>query len=282
MDGPPQPVARQARTRVDLAFLVMLGLLLLVHVAGHGWSLIEGLPPATHIEWHILVPVWSAFGLLHAVFTLGWRRTLWFLGLAVFVSLAFEVIGVWTGWPYGEYFYTDVLGVKILGAVPVLIPFAYFMMLYPSHVIVNLIIDGQSTSAQRRPLGIVAAGVLTGIVMTGWDLTTDPVMVGEVGAWVWEDGGPYFGIPMQNFAGWVLVITTISVAYRFVEQRVPLRPIGQHTRLVTLAPLFGYGTMALADALVGMPEGTRLLPAFAMGGPLLAALIRLFESDRVH
>jgi putative membrane protein len=260
----------------------MLGLLLLVHVAGHGWSLLEGLPPATHIEWHILVPVWSAFGLLHAVFTLGWRRTLWFLGLAVVVSLEFEVIGVWTGWPYGEYFYTDVLGVKILGAVPVLIPFAYFMMLYPSHVIVNLIIDGQSMSAERRPLGIVAAGVLTGIVMTGWDLTTDPVMVGEVGAWVWEDGGPYFGIPMQNFAGWVLVVTTISVAYRFVERRVPLRPIGQHTRLVTLAPLIGYGTMALADALVGMPEATRLLPAFAMGGPLLAALIRLFESDRVH
>lgn len=279
MDGSPPDSGRYSH--VEIAFISILSLLLLAHLVAHGLSIFNGVPPATHIEWHVVVPVWSAFSLVHAIYTLGWRRAMWFLGLAAGASLAFELVGVWTGWPYGNYFYTDVLGIKVLDAVPALIPFAYFMMLYPSHVIVNLVLDGTPTSLQRGPIRIAAAGLLTGIVMTGWDLTTDPVMVGEVRAWVWVDGGPYFGIPMQNFFGWVFVVTAISIVYRQIEPRVVLRPLGRHTRWITLAPLVGYGTMALADTLVGMPTSTRLLPLFAMGGPLLAALIRLFESDRV-
>lgn len=275
------PPSDASRTPHETAFIVVLGILLLTHIGGHFWAISAGVPPATHIEWHVLVPVWSAFGLLHAVFTLGWGRALLFLGLSAVVSLTFELVGVWTSWPFGEYYYTDVLGAKVFDTVPVLIPFAYFMMLYPSHVIVNLILDGQPLSGQRGRWGIIFAGLLTGLVMTGWDLTTDPVMVGEVGAWVWTQGGPYFGIPMQNFAGWVMVVTVISIAYRLIEPSIALRPLGRHTRWITLLPLLGYGSMALGDVLVGMPEGTRLLPVFAMGVPLLAALIRLLESRRV-
>jgi putative membrane protein len=266
-----------AATR-DRLFIVALGLLLLAHVAVHGYHIALALPPPAKMRWSVIVPIWCTFALLHGFYALGWRRTLWMLGLTAGVSLAFEYVGVKTGWPFGTYYYTDVLGPKLMGTVPLIIPFAYFMMLYPSHVITNLILDGTPVSAQRRMAGIVAASVLTALVMTAWDLTTDPVMAGAVGAWVWVDGGPYFGIPMENFLGWVVVVAVICFVYRWTEPAVPLRPMGSPKRWIALGPLIGYGTMALGDALVGLPEATRLLPWFAMGAPLLAAVVRLLEA----
>ncbi len=38
-----------------------------------------------------------------------------------------------------------------------------------------------------------------------WDLVLDPAMAHEslpVTFWVWNQTGPYFGMPVQNFAGW--------------------------------------------------------------------------------
>ena len=49
---------------------------------------------------------------------LGWRRTLLFFGLACGLSLASELIGTGTGYPFGNYEYTSGLGYKVLGRVP--------------------------------------------------------------------------------------------------------------------------------------------------------------------
>ena len=269
-------------TRREAVLLSALCLLLVAHVGLHGYAIVKGVPPAAQIKWTVLVPIWSLFSLLHAWHALGWRRLLWLLGIVVSVSFFFEYVGVKTGAPFGRYFYTDELGPKLAGTVPFIIPFAYFMMLYPSHVITNLVLDGQAVSTIRRWQGIVAAAVLTALVMTAWDLTTDPVMANEVHAWTWVDGGPYFGIPLENFRGWTLVVALICIFYRFVELRVPLRPIGRSERWITMLPLIGYGTMALGDALVGTPIATRLIPPFAMGAPLLAAAVRLADSGRTR
>jgi uncharacterized membrane protein len=57
---------------------------------------------------------------------LGWRRTLVFFGLACGLSLASELIGTGTGYPFGNYEYTGGLGYKILGRVPFSIPLSWF------------------------------------------------------------------------------------------------------------------------------------------------------------
>jgi uncharacterized membrane protein len=80
------------------------------------------------------------FSLTHALYALGWRHTLVFFTTSAVISWAFEQVGVATGAIYGPYHYTDVLGVR-LGHVPLLIPLAWFMMIYPSYVIANLIAD---------------------------------------------------------------------------------------------------------------------------------------------
>ena len=60
--------------------------------------------------------------------TLGWRRTLVFFALACGLSLASELIGTGTGYPFGNYEYTSGLGFKILGRVPFSIPLSWFYM----------------------------------------------------------------------------------------------------------------------------------------------------------
>lgn len=267
-----------APSRGDRAFVAGLVLLLAIHIAVHVYHIVHGITPSAQVRWTLVVPTWCAFTLVHALYCLGWRRTLWLVGLTFSISFAFEFIGVRTAWPFGAYYYTDVLGPKIAGTVPAVIPFAYLMMLYPSHVVANLMLDGQPVSTQHGWLKMSAAAMLTAFVMSAWDLTTDPVMTTTVGAWVWVDGGPYFGIPFSNFWGWILVIWVVCTVYRGVEARVPIAPLGSPRRWVAFGPIIGYATMAIADTIVGTPEATRLLPTFAMGTPLIAALVRLLET----
>jgi uncharacterized membrane protein len=97
------------------------------------------------------------FSLTHALYALGWQHTLVFFTTSAVISWAFEQVGVATGAIYGPYHYTDVLGVK-LGHVPLLIPLAWFMMIYPSYVIANLIADATRLRIYRRQTHAAALG----------------------------------------------------------------------------------------------------------------------------
>jgi len=161
-----------------------------------------------------------AFSILHAGQRNGWKATLILLGCMFFISLGMESIGVATGLVYGPYYYTNQLGVKFLGLVPLLIPIAWFMMMYPSMVIAERLIMPDGRAGILRRLGMA---VIAGMVMTAWDVGMDPMMV-AAGHWVWEVDGAFFGIPIHNFIGWWLT-TFVSVAvYQFVTIRIR-RPV---------------------------------------------------------
>jgi len=165
----------------------------------------------------LLTVVGLLFAAGHAWFHLGSRRMVWFLGLTVVISLAFESVGVKTGWIYGAYHYSDTLGPRFLGLVPYLIPAAWFMMVYPSRVIAERLIDGRWGAGWRRGLGVAA---LAAFVMTSWDLLMDPMMV-LMRAWVWESPGAYFGIPVHNYVGWLLTTLTVYALFEVVARRLP-------------------------------------------------------------
>jgi putative membrane protein len=156
------------------------------------------------------------FAVLHGSEHFGWKRNLLLLGLTFTVSLFFECIGVATGKVYGPYHYTDLLGPKFLGLVPLIIPAAWFMMTYPSFVIATRLIPEQWKGAPRL-VGIAAVGAL---VMTAWDLAMDPLMVAG-GNWVWDVKGAYFGVPLQNYWGWWLT-TFVTFALFLLLGRVSL------------------------------------------------------------
>lgn len=248
--------------------LSLAALALILHLVLTGWALVQ--PAASSWIGATQTPLLLLFGLIHAAYLLGWRQALAFFVLSAGISWGFEQVGVATGWIYGGYHYSDRLQPK-LGYVPLVIPVGWFMMMYPSYVIANLVGEGRPT-VSRLGLGRVAGlSLLGGMAMTAWDLAIDPILVGH-GMWVWEEGGAYFGVPVQNFAGWLVTTFTIYLIYRLWEGRAGLRPLGPVTRAIAWMPLLAYASQMVRT--FGRPE-LGVIAFFAMGFPLLAGSYRL-------
>ena len=141
-----------------------------------------------------------------AVFVFGWvvlgpRRTIIFFLVSTSLSLASELIGTGTGWPFGNYEYTGFLGAKVLGRVPFTIPLSWFYMGLTVYILGSVL---AARIGGRRAFWPLAFGVW---LLNAWDLVLDPAMADpglRVRFWEWSETGPYFGMPVQNLAGWAL------------------------------------------------------------------------------
>jgi uncharacterized membrane protein len=146
---------------------------------------------------HIIFGAAAVF--VFSVVSLGWRRTLIFFAASTLLSLASELIGTGTGWPFGNYEYTAFLGYKILGRVPFTIPLSWFYMGLVSFIL------GSALAPRlrgRRTLWSLGFSVW---LLTAWDLALDPAMAApgrQVQFWIWHETGPFFGMPLQNLIGW--------------------------------------------------------------------------------
>ena len=114
--------------------------------------------------------------------------------LVAVLAFAAEHLGTGTGIPFGEYSYTGLLGPKLLGRVPYLIPLSWFLMALPAYVIAAGRFPGRSSRLARIA---TAAGLLT-----LWDLALDPAMSFLTPYWRWAVDGLYYGMPAVNLAGW--------------------------------------------------------------------------------
>ncbi|MBC8123478.1 MAG: carotenoid biosynthesis protein [Gemmatimonadaceae bacterium] len=147
-------------------------------------------------------PVYILFGavavLIYGIQTIGWQRLLMFLVPALLISLASELLGTSTGFPFGSYAYTPgLLGPMILGLVPFTIPLSWFYMGFVCYILARA-----AFSESRGIVATVGPLLLGAWFLTAWDLVLDPAMAVASGFWSWKEGGPFFGMPFQNFAGW--------------------------------------------------------------------------------
>ena len=115
-----------------------------------------------------------------------------FMGVFL-VSFLSEFVGTGYGIPFGGYGYTALLGAQLGGRVPALIPVSWFLMAVPSFVLAQAALGRRSVAVR-----IGAAAVLLVI----WDLALDPAMSYLTPYWVWEETGPYYGMPWMNLVGW--------------------------------------------------------------------------------
>lgn len=200
------------------------------------------------------------FAVLHSWQNLGWKWTGLLLAVTFTVSLLFESVGVATGLVYGAYHYTDKLGPKFLGLVPLLIPVAWFMMTYPSYVIARSLVPAMRQTWLWRLL-VAAVGAVT---MTAWDLAMDPMMVAG-GHWVWEQGGAYFGVPLQNYWGWWLTIFITFLLFLTITRSKP-GALGMQDGFTKLA-VWSYAITGLSSVLADFEfelNGPALVGIFAM------------------
>ena len=148
----------------------------------------------------------------------GWARKVAVVVLVVSAAWLVEFVGSSTGFPFGVYHYTDKLHPQ-LGGVPLLIPFAWLMMLPSAWALAYQIVG------KRRKVAFV---LVSALAFTAWDLFLDPQMVGW-GLWIWNDPGAFhfFGIPWVNYAGWLIasaLITALALPLLRLEQ-LPRRPL---------------------------------------------------------
>ncbi len=133
----------------------------------------------------------------------GTRRATAIMISSAALAWAAEALGSGIGVPFGAYDYADKLQPQLLG-VPLLIPLAWLMMLPPAWAVAQRI-----TGRVAGPAFIAVSA----LAFTAWDLYLDPQMV-HWGLWVWRAPGAYFGIPLVNFAGWLLVSGLITALAR--------------------------------------------------------------------
>ncbi len=162
------------------------------------------------IEWlsSLVVTAFFATSLLLVVHHWGARRALASAAFVVVATLVVERVGSATGFPFGDYDYSGALEPTIR-SVPVIVPLAWFAMGVPALEVGHRI--------ARSRAGAVVVGA---IALTAWDLFLDPQMV-DNGYWHWAVDGPYDGIPLSNYLGWLgvgLVVLAVVEGLRPVRR----------------------------------------------------------------
>ena len=106
-------------------------------------------------------------------------------------ALVIESIGLLTGFPYGEFSYSEILGFRLFGVVPWTVAFAW------SPLVLSVLAVTRKTikSAWLRGLAMTLLLVLI-------DMVLDPGAV-YLGFWKYSSGGSFYQVPLTNFAGWI-------------------------------------------------------------------------------
>jgi putative membrane protein len=118
----------------------------------------------------------------------------WIL-IVCLLSGAIETLGALTGFPFGHYAYTDVLGPKLFNTLPLIIPLAW------SAILTSCLFITRSLFPYATAL-IHAASAAT--LATGFDWILEPYAVHIKGYWRWmdSDGEASAHIPVQNYFSW--------------------------------------------------------------------------------
>lgn len=167
---------------------------------------------------------------IYAYRILGLKSWLSFMIPAIAISLSSELLGTSTGFPFGDYSYLSGLGYKIAGLVPFTIPLSWFYLGLSSYLLARAGLDSperlQDTNS-LRPMAWwrqVAAVLLGAVLLTSWDFVLDPAMSQTaMPFWYWHHPGAFFGMPYQNFAGWMLTGSVFMGVATLLWRGQPLR-----------------------------------------------------------
>jgi putative membrane protein len=204
---------------------------------------------------------------IYAYRTLGLRNWLSFMLPAVFLSLGSELLGTSRGFPFGHYGYLSGLGYKIGGLVPFTIPLSWFYLGFVSYLIAKA---GLETGKPNliRSISAIALGAL---LLTSWDFVLDPAMSQTAFPfWEWQQPGAFFGMPYQNFAGWMgtgaLFMSVAAVFWRKQQLVVERSQLG--LPLAVYLSNFAFAAIMSIAAGIWVPIGLGLLlgvlPAIAL------------------
>lgn len=175
---------------------------------------------------HVELPKWSyiisSFSiifftlptLIASIRWIGKRKTaVIFIWLGLF-ALVVETFAIATGFPYGSFQYSDLLGFKLFGITPWTIFFAWSPLILAAFAVAKSL-------SLTRSLRIFLIAALLVI----FDLVLDPGAV-FFSFWKFSAKGWYYGVPWTNFMGWLITGILGALLVEYVIDRIkPLLPV---------------------------------------------------------
>lgn len=150
----------------------------------------------------ILTPfVLLVFGLAVLLRTTGrdCKLLLWCLAAYMF-TFAAEAIGVHSGLIFGEYYYGNTLGLKLLG-VPVVIGFNWV-----------IVVLGAIALARKISHKLLFSALLAALFTAIFDIPLEIVAV-NLDYWQWSGGF----VPFQNYAAWFVVAFIVALSFNYLK-----------------------------------------------------------------
>jgi len=259
-------------------------------VAGFAWN------PTPFAQGLAAIGIAAAF--MHASFAYGFKHALALFLICTAIAFAMENIGIATGFPFGRYHFEVGRDLPYIGKAPLVVGPLWFGMGYFSWIVAGVLLDGADFRLKQR-FSAIALPVVAAFAMTQWDLVMEPPSATISKAWIWHDGGAFFGVPASNFLGWLLTAWLFCQAFALYLRRqdAALARAASRSRsfraiaavlylsagLTHLTPwLMGQRGLAADGAgqlwrIQDMRETALLVMVFTMGFTSLLALLRLFR-----
>jgi bisanhydrobacterioruberin hydratase len=141
-----------------------------------------------------------------------------FVAIAFAVGFLVEVIGVNTGWLFGNYAYGNVLGPQ-WKKVPLVIGVNWFIVMYTSGITVHMILQkiinytavhSKETSKKMQALSLIVDGATLAVF---FDWVLEPIAI-KLKFWYWLGDGT---IPPYNYLCWFAVSMFLLTIFHFCK-----------------------------------------------------------------
>lgn len=186
----------------------------------------------------------------------------WLAALTIALgSFAVEYIGVTTGVPFGAYVYTAALPPKLLGSVPLAIPFAWLLAVPASLGAARYLQRPGGAFAPATPL-LALVGATMALLL---DVVLEPVATLVTSYWIWREGSSYYGVPLANFAAWWATALVLISATLLLTRHVAQPAVAPHL------PFWLYLLSLCMFSIVSLSHG--YLAAAAIGALVLSYLL---------
>lgn len=169
---------------------------------------------------------------------IGWRRTLLYLPLGYGIAWISEFCSIHWGFPYGDYYYIPhTMNEELwVAGVPFMDSLSYVFLSYCSYSMAIFLLSpvlfakGKmfvlETHSLRQSWQTLVLGSFLFVFL---DLVIDPVafqghrwFLGQI--YGYREEGVYFGIPMSNFGGWLLVGLAMIATLQLLDRVSGMEP----------------------------------------------------------